>query len=71
MGTESRLYDVSCLVHVHSTYSDGSATIPELLDDARRAGADALLLTDHDSRGARDAGWEGAHDGVFSSSVSR
>jgi hypothetical protein len=65
MGAERRLHDVSCLVHVHSTYSDGSATVPELLDDARRAGADALLLTDHDSLGARDDGWEGDHDGVF------
>jgi hypothetical protein len=62
---EERLHDVSCLVHVHSTYSDGTATVPELLDDARRAGADALLLTDHDSLGARENGWEGEHDGVF------
>jgi hypothetical protein len=30
-----------------------------------------MLLTDHDSLGARDDGWDGAHDGVFSSSVSR
>ncbi len=61
----AELHDVSCLVHVHSTYSDGTATVPELLDDARAAGADALLLTDHDSLAARDCGWEGEHDGVF------
>ena len=65
MGLEDRLHDVSCLVHVHSTYSDGTATVSELLDDARRAGADVLLLTDHDSLGARDDGWEGHHDGLL------
>jgi len=56
---------VSCVAHVHSTYSDGTATVPELLAAARDAGADALLLTDHDSLGARRDGWEGWHDGVF------
>jgi hypothetical protein len=60
-----KLHDVSCLLHVHSTYSDGTATVPELLEDARMAGADALLLTDHDSLAARDDGWEGHHDGVL------
>ena len=24
-------FDVSCVAHVHSTYSDGTATVPELL----------------------------------------
>jgi PHP domain-containing protein len=59
------LFDVSCIAHVHSTYSDGTATVPELLAAARDGGADALLLTDHDSLGARRDGWEGMHDGVF------
>jgi hypothetical protein len=59
------LFDVSCVAHVHSTYSDGTATVPELLDAARAAGAEAVLLTDHDSLGARRDGWEGMHEGVF------
>ena len=58
-------FDVSCVVHVHSTYSDGTATVPDLLLAARAAGADAVLLTDHDTLGARRDGWEGMHDGVF------
>lgn len=53
------------MVHVHSTYSDGTATVPELVDAARAAGADALLLTDHDTLGARRDGWEGMHGGVL------
>jgi hypothetical protein len=57
--------DVSCVVHVHTTYSDGTATVPEVLNAAREAGADAVLLTDHDSLDARWDGWEGLHEGVF------
>jgi hypothetical protein len=58
-------FDVSAVVHVHSTYSDGTATVPDLLAAARDAGADAVLLTDHDTLGARRDGWEGMHNGVF------
>src|ERR1700748_239420 len=58
-------FDVSCVVHVHSTYSDGTASVPELLAAASEAGAEAVLLTDHDTLGARRDGWEGAHAGVF------
>ncbi len=57
--------DLSCIAHVHSTYSDGTATVPEILAAARGAGADAVLLTDHDTLQARRDGWEGAHDGVL------
>jgi hypothetical protein len=50
---------------VHSTYSDGTATVPEIAAAAAAAGADAVLLTDHDSLGARRAGWEGRHGSVL------
>jgi hypothetical protein len=59
------LADVSCVVHVHSTYSDGTATVDELAAAAAAAGADAVLLTDHDSLQARHDGWQGWHDGVY------
>jgi PHP domain len=62
---QSRLHDVSCVVHVHTTYSDGTATVPELMAAARDAGVDAVILTDHDTLGARRDGWEGVHDGVL------
>jgi hypothetical protein len=65
MPSPASVFDVSCVLHVHSTYSDGSATVPELLEAARGAGADAVLLTDHDSLQARRDGWEGIHDGVL------
>jgi hypothetical protein len=59
------LFDVSCVVHVHTTYSDGTATVAELLAAAAVVGADAVLVTDHDTLAARREGWEGVHDGVL------
>lgn len=59
------LHDVACVVHVHSTFSDGTSTPPEIMAAAREAGVDAVLLTDHDTLAARRAGWEGMHDGVM------
>ena len=53
---------VRCVAHVHSTHSDGSATVAELRTAARAAGARVVLLTDHDTLGARDAGEDGWGD---------
>src|SRR5690348_319059 len=58
------VHDLSAVVHVHSTLSDGTATVAELLEAARASGAGALLLTDHDTLAARGDGWAGTHDGV-------
>ncbi len=61
---EQTLVDVSCVVHMHSTYSDGTATVEEVLAAAAATGVDLVLLTDHDSLGARRDGLEGRHGGV-------
>ena len=61
----AKLHDLSCVAHLHSTYSDGTASIEEILAAARSAGTDVVMLTDHDTLGARDDGWEGWHDGVM------
>ncbi len=61
----ARVHHLPCVVHVHSTYSDGTATVPEILDAARTAGARAVLLCDHNTLGARRDGWEGWHGGVL------
>ncbi len=58
-------HDLACVVHVHSTFSDGTASVPEIIDAAGAAGADAVLLTDHDSRAATRFGLEGWHGGVL------
>jgi hypothetical protein len=57
--------DLACVVHCHSTYSDGTGTVPEIAAAAARAGADAVLLTDHDTLAARRNGQEGWHGAVL------
>jgi hypothetical protein len=56
------MHDLACVVHLHSLYSDGTGTVPEIARAARRAKADVVLLTDHDSLEAkrrREEGWYG------------
>src|SRR5215218_6570410 len=40
-------------LHTHSSVSDGTESVPELLESARAAGLDVVGLTDHDTTG----GW--------------
>ena len=57
--------DLACVVHCHSTYSDGTGTVAEIAAAAARAGADAVLLTDHDTLAARRQGEERWHGTVL------
>lgn len=58
-------HDIAAVVHVRSAYSGGTATVPELVEAAADAEADAVLLTDRDTLKARDEGYEGWHHGVL------
>ena len=60
-----RLHDLSCVVHLHSTHSDGTGTVPEIAQAAEQAGADVVLLTDHDTLAAHRAGEEGWYRGAL------
>jgi hypothetical protein len=53
MAAMSEAYDLTCVVHVHSTYSDGTGTVPEIARAAEHAGVDVVLLTDHDTLEAK------------------
>jgi len=48
--------------HVHTTRSDGRGTLTEVLQAARAAGLQFLVVTDHNVLAPEDAGW---HDGVL------
>lgn len=54
-----QLHDLACVIHLHSTYSDGTGTVPEIAAAAQRSGVDVVLLTDHDTLEARHRGEEG------------
>jgi methylmalonyl-CoA mutase cobalamin-binding subunit len=58
-------YDLTCVVHVHSTHSDGTGTVPEIAAAAARNAVDVVLLTDHDTLAARRLGEEGWHGSVL------
>ena len=57
--------DLACVIHVHSTWSDGTGTVPQIMRAAKKSGVDVVLLTDHDNLRAREHGQEGWHDGVL------
>jgi hypothetical protein len=59
------VYDLACVVHLHSLYSDGTGTVPEIAKAASRAHADVVLLTDHDSLEAKRRGEEGWYGEVL------
>lgn len=50
--------DLAGAVHVHSKYSDGAGDIPTVMEAARKAGVDWVLLTDHNSQQPKRDGWE-------------
>jgi hypothetical protein len=52
------VHDLSCVVHLHSLYSDGTGTVEEIARAGARAGVDVVLLTDHDVMAATP-GWYG------------
>lgn len=49
-------------LHMHTPYSDGTGTHAEIAAAARRAGLDAVIITDHN---IRVEGFEGYTDGVL------
>jgi methylmalonyl-CoA mutase cobalamin-binding subunit len=61
MAAMTEAYDLTCVIHVHSTYSDGTGTVPQIARAAERAGVDVVLLTDHDTLVAKRRGEERWH----------
>ncbi len=55
------LQDYTGVIHVHTRYSDGSGTVPEVISFAQEAELDYLIITDHNHMKARKGGAEGWH----------
>ncbi len=60
-----RLYHYQGIIHVHSTYSDGTKSIPEIADIANELDLDFLILTDHNTLKPKYDGLEGWYDKVL------
>jgi hypothetical protein len=65
MAAISEAYDLTCVIHVHSTHSDGSGTVAQIARAAARAGIDVVFLTDHDTLAAKRSGEERWYDDVL------
>ena len=50
-------------IHIHSTYSDGTGSVEEIIAAAARAGLDYIILTDHNQ--LVEQSLQGWHDGVL------
>jgi hypothetical protein len=59
------VHDLACVIHLHSTYSDGTGTVEQIAKAGRRAGVDVILLTDHDTLAAKRNGQEGWYGNVL------
>jgi len=49
MAAMPEAYDLTCVIHLHSTHSDGSGTVRQIARAAARAGIDVVFPTDHDT----------------------
>ncbi len=52
-------------IHIHSTYSDGSGTVDEIIKVAQEVDLDYIVLTDHNTLRAKTDGKEGWHNDTF------
>jgi len=60
-----QLHEYAGVIHIHSTYSDGTKTIPEIAHIAGEVGLDFLMFTDHNTLQPKRDGLEGWYKGVL------
>jgi hypothetical protein len=60
-----QLHEYVGVIHIHSTYSDGSRSIPDIAAIAAEVDLDYLLMTDHNTLQPQRDGLEGWYDGVL------
>lgn len=60
-----QLHEYVGVIHIHSTYSDGSRTIPDIAGIAGEVDLDFLMFTDHNTLQPKRDGKEGWYNGVL------
>ncbi|MCP5004565.1 MAG: CehA/McbA family metallohydrolase [Planctomycetes bacterium] len=55
------LVDYKGACHIHTDYSDGKISIPDVVNSAQDAGLDFVILSDHNTLLPKQDGWEGWH----------
>jgi hypothetical protein len=56
------MFEYKGVIHIHSTYSDGSGSVTDIVKAASEVDVDFILLTDHNTLQAQTDGCEGWHD---------
>lgn len=56
----SQTFEYAGNIHIHTHYSDGTGTVPEIIRAGQRAGLDFLIITDHRTMAAKS--YQGWHD---------
>jgi hypothetical protein len=59
------LYEYIGCIHIHSIYSDGTGTYPEIIKSGREAGLDYLMFSDHMTLQGKEKGYNGWYDNLF------
>ena len=59
------MFEYQGAIHIHSTYSDGSGTISEIIKAAQEVDLDFITITDHNTNKAQKDGYEGWHDNLL------
>ncbi len=59
------MYEYVGHMHIHSTHSDGTGTVKEIIEAARKSKLDFVVLTDHNTLQGRRQGEEGFQEGVL------
>lgn len=65
MVNKQEIYEYKGVIHIHSKYSDGSASVKKIIKIAQDVGLDYVIVTDHNTLGALEDGYEGWHDKVL------
>ena len=58
-------YHYSGVIHIHTTESDGTLPIEEVIAIGRRTGVDFMMFSDHMGLGNREAGHEGLYSDML------
>ncbi len=62
MMSVNKFYECKGCIHIHSTHSDGSGTIRDIVAAGKSAAVDFLVITDHDRYCSDCEGW---YDGIL------
>ena len=59
------LYEYIGCIHVHSEYSDGSGSYPEIIAACLEVGLDFIMMSDHMNMLGKEKGFDGWHHNLF------